>query len=63
MSIDNPNELERVIMVTELIGLAETQRKIYNQLLRQMPDNLLAPYKLHEEELDLLIEYEHENNV
>lgn len=58
MSEDEVGELERALIVNELIGLGEAQRKLYNKLLRKKDDNLLNPYELHEKELQLLISYE-----
>lgn len=56
---------EKRMMVSQLIGLGESQRKIYerldNQLILKNP-SLSEVYKLHQEELELLISYQNENN-
>ena len=54
-------EEEQRIMVTQLIGLAEEQRKIYDVLKTQQEvknSELIKAYELHQQELELLIKYE-----
>lgn len=56
---------EKRMMVSQLIGLGESQRKIYERLDNQLilkNTNLSEVYKLHQEELELLIGYQNENN-
>ena len=51
------------MMITELIGLGEAQRKIYDRLKSQQGDfqgRLNKAYILHQGELDLLIKYQQE---
>lgn len=72
MDDDPPTALEKKIsdeekrmMVSQLIGLGESQRKIYERLDNQLilkNTNLSEVYKLHQEELELLIGYQNENN-
>ena len=61
--IEDICEEEKIIMITGLIGLGETQRKIYDKLKNQsefFQGKLNKAYVLHQEELDLLIKYQHE---
>ena len=53
------------IMVTQLIGLAEAQRKIYDELKSQpeFQNELIGAYKLHQKELEFLIKYQKTNGT
>ena len=51
-------ELTDIIKITELIGLGETQRRIYETLNPR--GKLSEIYELHQKELDLLIKYQRE---
>ena len=72
MDDEPPTELEKKIsdgketmMVTQLIGLGETQRRIYERFTPQLTSgdtDLRKAYKLHQKELELLIAYQNENN-
>ena len=57
-------EEERLIKITEIIGLGEAQRKIYENLISQegLDNELLDAYKNHQEELELLIKYQRRQN-
>jgi len=57
-------EERQKIMVTQLIGLAEEQRKIYNDFKTQpeFENELVESYKLHQLELELLIKYQNKIN-
>jgi len=57
-------EERQKIMLTQLIGLAEEQRKIYDNLKTQpeFQDELTQVYKLHQKELELLIKYQNQKN-
>jgi len=61
---DKLSELEKNMMITELIGLAETQRQIYDRLQGQpeFKGGLIRAYHHHEKELELLIKYQKEIN-
>ena len=61
MNDDNLGELEKNMMITELIGLGEAQRKIYDRLQNQQEfkdEKLIGAYEHHEKELNLLIQYQ-----
>ena len=56
-----------IMSITQLIGLGEAQRRIYDALrLEKRPDLLNSDlgevYRLHQQELELLIKYQKENN-
>jgi len=54
-------EERQKIMITQLIGLAEAQRKIYDSLKTQPEienSELGGAYKLHQKELEILIKYQ-----
>lgn len=51
-------ELEHEMMVTELIGLGEVKREIYEKI--DPTGKLQDAYKLHQQELELLIKYRKE---
>lgn len=53
-------EEEGVTKITQLIGLGETQRRIYECLIShgRIRGNLKRSYELHQEELKLLIKYQ-----
>jgi hypothetical protein len=55
---------EQRMMITELIGLGETQRRIYDSLKTQseFQGNLKNAYEHHIKELELLIKYQEERN-
>ena len=55
---------EKAMKITEIIGLGETQRKIYEDLIRQvgLDNELLDAYKNHQRELELLIKYQKRQN-
>jgi len=58
-------EERQKMMVTELIGLAEAQRKIYDALKIQPKvenSKFMDAYNLHVKELELLIKYQSEKN-
>jgi len=65
MTIEHLCEETKSLMITRLIGLAEAQRKIYEKYQGQ-PEakhkKLRDAYKLHQRELELLIEYQKERN-
>ena len=59
MKQENLEDLTIAINITRLIGLGEEQRKIYHVLDPQKDDlDLWNAYKLHQEELVLLIKYQ-----
>ena len=60
--IEDICEEEKVMMITKLIGLGETQREIYDRLQTDMVNDnkLKKAYELHQEELELLIKYQSE---
>ena len=63
---NNISDLEKRMMITELIGLGEGQREIYDRLEKAEEINhksLKEAYKLHEQELRLLIKYQNETNI
>ena len=53
-------EGELILKVTELIGLGETQRIIYEDVQKRghMDGDISEAYKYHEQELQLLIKYQ-----
>ncbi len=53
MALEEIDELKKSMMLTELIGLGETQRKIYENL--NPTGDLQSAYKLHQKELAILI--------
>lgn len=56
-------EERQKIMITQLVGLGEEQRKIYDEFKTQpeFQNELIQAYKLHQKELELLIEYQKRN--
>ena len=59
MTIEKICEEEKSLMITQLIGLAEAQRNIYDKLQPEIQEEILAEaYKHHEQELNLLIKYQ-----
>ena len=61
--IEDICEEEKIMMITKLIGLGETQREIYDELKNQsgpLKGKLNKAYVLHQGELDLLIKYQYE---
>jgi len=46
--------------ITQIIGLGEAQRKIYEELIRKgkLPDELEEAYRHHEQGLDTIIKYQ-----
>jgi len=57
-------EETRSLIITQLIGLGEAQREIYDKLKTQQEfkDELTEAYKLHQLELELLIKYQQKIN-
>lgn len=55
---------ERAMKISEIMGLGETQRKIYDDLISQgeLDNELLDAYKNNKEELELLIKYQKRQN-
>lgn len=53
-------EEEKRIKTTQLIGLSESQRKIYEclDIHGELNNEISDAYKLHQEELELLIKYQ-----
>ena len=53
-------ESELILKVTELIGLGETQRRIYEDIQKRgnIDGDISKAYGFHEEELQLLIKYQ-----
>lgn len=53
-------EGELILKVTELIGLGETQRTIYEDIQKRgyTDRDISEAYKYHEQELQLLIKYQ-----
>ena len=64
MTLKDLCEEEKAMKITQLIGLGETQRRIYECLEENeaLDKGLKEIYKLHQEELELLIKYQKENN-
>lgn len=59
------SDVKKRMMVTQLIGLGESQRRIYEELDNQIElenTNLGKAYKLHQKELEFLIKYQNKNN-
>ncbi len=53
--------LTRGFLTTELIGLGETQERIYEGVMFTKNDGILKQaYDLHQQELELLIKYQKE---
>ena len=64
-TIEHLLDEERVMMITQLIGLGESQRQIYDRLKEEpnfVDSKIQWAYEMHEKELELLIQYEGENN-
>jgi len=59
--MNQEEELIRSVKLTELIGLGEAQREIYDSLNRKEGD-LLKAYELHQRELEFLIKYRTQEN-
>ena len=57
-------EEERAMKITEIMGLGETQRKIYDDLISQggLDNELLDAFKNNKKELELLIKYQRRQN-
>jgi len=57
-------EERQKIMITQLVGLAEEQRKIYDNFKTQpeFQNELKESYRLHQRELELLIRYQTKRN-
>lgn len=56
---------EKKMMITRLIGLGESQRRIYERLDNQLKlegTSLSEAYEYHQKELELLIRYQNEND-
>jgi len=60
MNNDRLTEGKLILQATELIGLGETQRRIYEDIQKSgdMDGDILKAYRHHEEELQLLIKYQ-----
>ena len=60
MSNERLTEGELIFKVTELSGLGETQRRIYEDVQKRghMDGDISEAYKYHEQELQLLIKYQ-----
>ena len=61
MTKERLTDLSRGLITTELIGLGETQERIYEGLIFTENDKILKQaYDLHQQELELLIKYQEE---
>jgi len=65
MPIGKLCEEEKAVMITQLIGLAEAQRNIYDKFQDQsevQEGRLAEAYEHHQQELELLIKYQGEKD-
>jgi len=62
-TIEQLSEEVKSMRITQLIGLGESQRRIYELFGEQQlekKEKLRDSYKLHQQELELLIKYQNE---
>lgn len=60
MGLSKLLEEEKVMKIAQLIGLGETQRRVYECLIShgRIRGNLKRAYELHQKELESLIKYQ-----
>lgn len=60
VSLEKLTKGEKLMKITQLIGLGESQRRIYECLQShgELDGKLLGAYRGHQKELELLIKYQ-----
>jgi len=62
MNIETIIPDEEIMIVTQLIGLCEAQRTIYDNLGSHIAEELQNAYFFHKRELETLIKYQNSKN-